>query len=167
VPRRLVLIRHAEAAPAASDADRPLTDRGLQQAAALGRWLQRGGLAPDRAVVSRARRAAETWERAAARMTAPPAPIVDARIYDNTVEALLTVLAETPSETGIVALVGHNPSIGTLASVLDDGAGSPSARRDLQAGFPTGCVAVFGLELPFDAVTPGIATLEACAVPHA
>jgi phosphohistidine phosphatase len=166
VQRRLVLIRHAEAAQAASDADRPLTDRGFQQAAALGRWLQRGGLVPDRVVVSRARRAAQTWERAAARMTSPPAPIVEARIYDNTVDALLTVLAETPSEAGIVALVGHNPSIGTLASVLDDGAGSPSARRDLQAGFPTACVAVFDLGTAFDAIAPESATLTACAVPQ-
>jgi phosphohistidine phosphatase len=167
VQRRLVLIRHAEAAGAAVDVDRPLTDQGVEQAAALGRWLQQNALTPDRVVVSVAVRAGRTWERAAAQLTSPPTPIVDERIYDNTVEALLAVIHETPTDDGVVAIVGHNPSIGVLASILDDGEGSPAARRDLQAGFPTGCVAVFTLETPFDAIAPGGATLTAFIVPRA
>jgi phosphohistidine phosphatase len=149
------------------DADRPLTDQGLQQAAAVGRWLQDAGLVPDRVVVSPAFRAIRTWEGAAGQLTTPPTPIVDERIYDNTVEALLAVVGETPADGGIVAVVGHNPSIGVLASLLDDGEGSPSARRDLQAGFPTGAVAAFTLGTPFDAIAPDSATLTAFAVPRA
>ena len=87
-------------------------------------------------------------------------PIVDARIYDNTVEALLAVLRETPEDVQTVAVVGHNPSIGELAAVLDDGQGIASARRDLAAGFPTGGVAVFSLAAPFAAIEPGGATLS-------
>jgi phosphohistidine phosphatase len=167
VPRRLVLIRHAQAAEAVADADRPLTADGEEQAARLGRWLTHAGLVPDRVAVSPARRAAQTWQRAAAQLTGPPAPIVEPRIYGNTVDLLLAVIQETPAEVGTVALVGHNPSIGTLASVLDDGAGSPLARRALRAGCPTGCVAVFDLEQPFDAVAPESATLTTCTVPRA
>ena len=44
-----------------------------------------------------------------------------------------------------VALVGHNPSIGELTHVLDDGDGEAAARQALEAGFPTGTVAVFDL----------------------
>jgi phosphohistidine phosphatase len=166
VQRRLVLVRHAQAAHAAADADRPLTDQGEEQAAAIGRWLQDAGLVPDRVVVSPALRAIRTWERAAAQLATPPAPVVDERIYDNTVEELLGVIGETPADGGTVAVVGHNPSIGVLASLLDDGEGSPSARRDLQAGFPTGAVAVFTLGTAFDALAPGSATLTALAVPR-
>ena len=165
--RRLVLIRHARAADAAVDADRPLTREGEQQAAAVGRWLRKAGLVPDRVVVSPARRAAQTWQRAATQLPSLPDPDVDRRIYDNAVEFLLAVIQETPAEVGTLAVVGHNPSIGTLASVLDDGAGSPSARGNLQSGFPTGCVAAFDLGTPFDVLAPESATLTACHVPLA
>jgi phosphohistidine phosphatase len=165
--RRLVLIRHAQAAQAAVDADRPLTDRGAEQAAALGRWLHHAGLTPSRVVVSPALRAAQTWDLAARQLTAPPPPIVEERIYENTPGALLAVIHEAPGEGGIVAVVGHNPSIGFLASVLDDGEGSPSATRNLRAGFPPGGVAVFTVETPFDAVAPGTARLTTCTVPRA
>lgn len=164
--RRLVLLRHAQAADAATDADRPLTPEGELQAGAIGRWLRNAGLVPDRVVISPARRAAQTWQRAAAQLPSPPPPVVDQRMYDNAVEYLLAVLYEIPADAATVALVGHNPSIGTLASILDDGAGAPLARQALRAGFPTGCVAVFDLELPFDAIAPECATLTACTVPH-
>jgi phosphohistidine phosphatase len=159
-------MRHAQAAHGPVDADRPLTDHGAEQAAALGRWLAQAGLAPDRVVVSPARRAAETWDRAAAQLTAPPAPITDARIYDNTVEALLDVIQDSPADGEIVAVVGHNPSVGVLASVLDDGEGDPSALRNLHAGFPPGGVAVFTLETPFDSLEPGTARLTDLTVPR-
>jgi phosphohistidine phosphatase len=165
--RHLVLIRHAQAAQAAVDADRPLTDRGAEQAAALGRWLHQAALPPDRVVVSPALRAVRTWESAALQLTRPPSPIVEERIYDNTPGALLAVIHEAPGNGGILAVVGHNPSIGFLASVLDDGEGSPSARRNLRAGFPPGGVAVFTLGTPFDAVAPGTARLTTFTVPHA
>ena len=165
-PRRLLLVRHAEAAHSAIDADRPLTDRGTRQAAAMGGWLKRSGLVPDSVVVSSARRAIQTWERAAARIGPEPEPIVDARIYDNTVEALLAIIREAPEDVQTVAVVGHNPSVGLLASVLDGGDGSPAARRDLEAGFPTGTVAVFTLDVPFSEVAPGTATLVDFATPR-
>ena len=167
-PRRVLLVRHAKAAEGAVDLERPLTHKGARQAAAIGSWLEQSGLVPDRVVVSPARRAAQTWEAAGA-VLAPPArpPIVDARIYDNSVEALLAVLQETPEDVQTVALVGHNPSIGELAAVLDDGQGKASARRDLAAGFPTGGVSVFSVAGPFAAIEPGGATLRDFTKPGA
>jgi phosphohistidine phosphatase len=159
-PRRLLLVRHAKAAAGPVDADRPLTERGARQAAALGAWLAQAGLVPDRVVVSPARRAVETWKRAGASLGEGHQPVVDERIYDNTVEALLAAIRETPEGVRTLAVVGHNPSVGELAGVLDDGQGSPAARRDVDAGFPTGAVAVFLLATPFAGLTPGAATLS-------
>jgi phosphohistidine phosphatase len=164
-PRRLLLIRHAQAANGPVDADRPLTGHGERRAEAIGSWLERSGLAPDRVLVSPARRAARTWDLAGAPVTSGPQPIVDERIYDNTVEALLEVLRETPEDVGTLAVVGHNPSVGQLAVDLDDGGGSPQARRDVGAGFPAGGVAVFRLPVPFASIAPGAATLDDFAVP--
>jgi phosphohistidine phosphatase len=94
LPRRLLLVRHAKAAQGGVDADRPLTKRGIRQAAAIGAWLEHAGLVPDRVVVSPARRAAQTWERAGAPLEPAPQLIVDERIYDNTVESLLEAIRE-------------------------------------------------------------------------
>jgi phosphohistidine phosphatase len=163
--RRLLLVRHAKAAQGPVDSDRPLTGRGERQAAALGAWIEQTGLAPDRVLVSPARRAAQTWELASAPLAPVLPPMVDERIYDNTVEALLAAIREAPADVRTLAVVGHNPSIGELAAVLDDGQGNPTARRDVDAGFPTGGIAVFDLATPFTAIAPGSATLSAFTVP--
>lgn len=164
-PRRLLLIRHARAANGPVDLERPLTEQGMRQAAALGSWLTQVRLVPDRVMVSPARRAVQTWEQASAALVTGVRPIVDARIHDNTVDALLTAIRGTPEDVLIVAVVGHNPSVGELVSALDDGRGSPDARREVGAGFPAGGAAVFDLAVPFAAVGPGAATLSDFRVP--
>ena len=162
---RLLLIRHAQAADAPADRDRPLTAKGTRAAAAIGAWLQQAGYVPDRVLVSSALRAQQTWAAAAETLGSAPEPTVDPRIYDNTVEAVLDVIGEVSDDTGTVAVVGHNPSMGELAFSLDDGTGSDSARRKLHAGFPTGAVAVFRLETSFADLAPGRATLGDLTVP--
>ena len=147
------------------DVDRPLTEHGVRQAAAIGSWLQRAGLAPDAVLVSPARRAAQTWEGAGAALVPGPRPIVDERIYDNTVEALVAAVRAVSDDVRTLALVGHNPSIEELVRVLDDGQGSPVARREVEAGFRAGGVAVLDLAAPFTAVGPGAATLNDFRVP--
>jgi phosphohistidine phosphatase len=157
VPLRLLLVRHAQAGNAPLDRDRPLTDRGLRQAAGIGSWLAGAGLVPDRAVVSPALRAVQTWETAVADISPDIAADLEPRIYENTVEDLLAVINETSDVVQTLALFGHNPSIGALAADLD---GGPDARHDLEIGFPAGAVAVFVLDTPFADVAAGTATLE-------
>jgi phosphohistidine phosphatase len=164
-PRRLLLIRHARAAGGPVDLERPLTAEGVQQAAALGAWLEHAGLVPDRILVSPARRAVQTWEQAGAALSSGAQPMGDARVGDNTVDALLAAIRETPEDVLSVAVVGHNPSIGELAGVLDDGRSDPGARRGVESGFPAGGVAVFDLAVSFAAVGPGAATLRDFRVP--
>jgi phosphohistidine phosphatase len=164
-PSRLLLIRHAQAAGGTVDADRPLTEPGARHAAAIGAWLTGAGVVPARVLVSPARRAVQTWEQAGTALAGEPQPIVDPRIYDNTVEALLEVLRDTPEDLGTVVLVGHNPSVRELAGVLDDGDGPDAARQALDAGFPPGGVAVFDLGVPFSGIAPGTATLRDLTVP--
>ena len=166
-PRRLVLVRHAQAADAPVDAERPLTGLGARRAAAIGSWLEQSGLLPDHVLVSPARRAAQTWEQASQQLPQAPTPTVEGRIYDNTVEAVLAAVRDVPDDVATLVVVGHNPAIGELTVALDDGSGDPRARQDVQAGFPTGGVAVFSLSAPLDAVAPGSARLESFAVPGA
>jgi phosphohistidine phosphatase len=163
-PRRLLLIRHAQAGNAPLDADRPLTEHGTEQARAIGAWLADRALVPDRVVVSPARRAAQTWATAAAQLTSVE-PTVDRRIYDNTFDAVLAAIRETPDAIRCLAVVGHNPSIGALAHELDDGRGPAAARDSLAIGFPAGGVAVLELAEPFTALAPAAATVTDVLLP--
>jgi phosphohistidine phosphatase len=163
--RRLLLIRHAQAANAPLDRDRPLTDDGAGRAEAIGAWLAESGLVPDRVLVSPALRARQTWERASVALDAGGEPDADQRIYDNTVDDLLAVISEVPDEVGTLAVVGHNPSIGALAAELADGAGAAAAQQQVDVGFRAGGVAVFDLPGPFSTIGPGQATLSDYRVP--
>lgn len=140
--RRLVLVRHAEAAAATEpDRDRPLVAPGLAAAAALGRWLADRGIRPDRVVISPSRRTRQTWQ-----LVAPaeaPAAELDERIYDNTVDALLAVVRETAPDVQTLLLVGHNPATAGLAAAFD-----PGVRR-----FPMSGAAIFALDEWADAPT--------------
>jgi phosphohistidine phosphatase len=162
---RLLLIRHAQAANAPLDRDRPLTEDGARHAAAIGEWLADAGLVPERVLVSPALRARETWERACAALGEHPGPTVDDRIYENTVDDLLAVLGEVTDDVSTLAVVGHNPSIGALAAEIDDAQGEPAAREQLDRGFPAGGVAVFDLPGGFAGISPGTATLGSFRVP--
>ena len=59
---QLVIVRHAEAAPGAPDALRPLTPTGHKHAEALGAELREQGIEPDAVVSSPLVRARETAE---------------------------------------------------------------------------------------------------------
>ena len=163
--RRLVLIRHARAANAAVDRDRPLTADGEQHAAAIGAWLEQAGVLPDLVLVSPALRAQQTWQAAASSLTSPPDVSVEERIYDNTVDDLLAVIADAPDHLATLVVVGHNPSVGEFAAALDDGEGDADARNALESGFPAGAVAVFSLAGQFDEAGDGTGTLTDLTVP--
>ena len=157
--RRLVLVRHAEAAAAPVDRDRPLTARGERQAGAVGAWLARNGVAPERVLVSPARRTLQSWDRIRVSLSSAPEPVVDERVYDNTVEGLLELLREADEEVQDVILVGHNPAVAQLVRVLDGGAGSEPARGKLAAGFPPASVALLDVGTPLAVLGPGGARL--------
>lgn len=135
--RRLLLLRHGEARPAAgggSDLDRELTDTGRAAAAKAGRVLAQAGIAPDLALVSPAVRTRQTWAAARAAWSDPP-PDREARgLYDQAPAQLLR-MAETAGAASVM-LVAHNPGLQALAGGL-----APSEPR-LARGFPPGSLAV-------------------------
>jgi phosphohistidine phosphatase len=162
--RQLVLVRHAKAGEGAVDRDRPLADRGVAEAPAVGRWLAQQGIVPDRVVVSPARRARQTWELAAGELGPAAEPVLDDRVYGNTPEDLLEIVRETPAEVRTLAIVGHNPGIQDLAMALDDGRGDDAGRRELTAKYRTSGVAVFDVGDPWAEVRS--ATLTGFAAPR-
>lgn len=165
--RRLLLIRHAKAVSSGEpDVERELADQGTADAAAIGRWLAEQGLIPDRVVVSPATRAGQTWALAAGPAGATVEPVVDERVYRNTVDDLLGVTRDTPADVRTLALVGHNPSIEDLAIGLDDGVGDEAARTELTRNYPTSGVAVFAIGSDWSALASGAGTVIGFAAPR-
>jgi phosphohistidine phosphatase len=166
VGRTLLLIRHAKAVQDAdTDRARELTARGRRDGEALGQWLSDHDLVPERIVVSPARRAGQTWD-AAATVTGGPAAEVDERIYDNSMDSLLSVARETPDQVSSVAIVGHNPSMHAFAYSLDSGSGSAAASEALASAYPTSAVAVFDVTSEWADVTLGRVALLDFTVPR-
>lgn len=153
--RELILLRHAHAEPAIDgqpDLDRPLTEQGLAEAQAAGRWLTEQGLVPDRVLCSPARRARETLE-AVLEATGYVEQRLEERIYEATA-GTLAELADAHRETERLLLVGHNPGLEHLAALMHSGQSGD------YRGMPTSSVVV--LKLPLDAtIEPGVATLSA------
>jgi phosphohistidine phosphatase len=72
----------------------------------------------DLAIVSPATRARSTWDLVAAELDVRPGTRIDDRVYAASDEQLLTVVRELPDDIETVVLVGHNPGIDDLASLL-------------------------------------------------
>jgi phosphohistidine phosphatase len=162
--RRVVLVRHAKAAAGEDDHERPLTDRGVRDATEVGRWLALSGMQADRVVSSTARRARQTWDHAATVLDWAPEILDEHRMYDNTVDALLAIIHETPPEVGTLVLVGHNPSIGELAAALDDGTGDADSRDALARSYPTSGVSSFDVPTEWAGLEPGGAAVTSFVV---
>ncbi|MFE4467223.1 SixA phosphatase family protein [Leifsonia sp. NPDC056824] len=120
--RTLILLRHAKSdwSGALPDIERPLAERGNAQAPLAGRWLASHGGVIDLAIVSPAQRARETWQLASAELDPAPPVRFDERVYAASADELLSVVRETPDEARTLILVGHNPGMEQLASLLAD-----------------------------------------------
>jgi len=149
--RELILLRHAEAqelCDGETDRDRRLTERGHDEAVAKGRWLADHKLSIDRVLCSPARRTLQTAE-----LALPNLPITEApEIYGAELVDLITLIDENKEVTTLV-LVGHNPGIEQLVSLLVEG------HTDDYRGMPPGGLA--RLRVAPGPLEPGSATLEA------
>jgi phosphohistidine phosphatase len=119
--KRLLLLRHGEAEPAAaanSDFERALTPHGRLQALAAAHQLSRARHLPETMIVSPALRARETALIVAARLERVRALQFESTAYPGSPEALRQLIHMAPSESRTLLLVGHNPGLSDLARQL-------------------------------------------------
>jgi phosphohistidine phosphatase len=111
---RLVLVRHAEAAPGTPDELRALTREGHEQARRLGDQLRADGIEPDAVLSSPLIRARETASDLG--FGAPEA--LDELAPGATEESVRAAVADR-GET--VVVVAHQPDCGQIAAALSGG----------------------------------------------
>lgn len=163
-----MVMRHAKAEQIAdTDHDRPLADRGVADADEAGRWLAGRGVVPDHAMVSSARRTRQTWDAVAGGAGWQVQPHVDDGLYAAGPDTALDLVREVPDRARAVILIGHNPTVGYLAQLLDDGEGDPGVAVEMVGGFPTCAVTVFDYDGEWCDLTAGSATPRAFHVGRA
>lgn len=185
----LVLMRHGEAGFAARDRARPLTLRGREEAASQARAIARvvGGI--DVAVVSEAARTQQTLAALRSAGLAVARVWEEASLYSRGGEGLLDTLraldrcgiegavreaddVEAGFEADAVLVVGHEPTMSTLAGLLATrekdlhesqghapfralrGAGATRADHSFRHGFST-AMAVVGHVESWSSLAPG------------
>lgn len=108
----LILWRHAHAEGGEPDSNRNLTSKGQRQAKRMARWLHDFLPTQVRILCSPANRARQTAD--ALRI---PYEICDAIAPERSAQELLKV-SGWPNGDEAIVLVGHNPAISELASLL-------------------------------------------------
>ena len=151
--KRLYILRHAKAAPGEPGQDdhaRALTLRGIADAEAMAHYLRKNGARIDRVLVSTAARTVQTADVVLRELQMPPRADYRDALYLASPGKILTLLQATPARAEAVMVIGHNPGLEELASLL---AREPVRRKErerrdvLEEKFPTAALAVLDFDI--------------------
>lgn len=117
--KKLLLIRHAKATHETGyiDFERPLQERGLQDAAIMAGRLKEKNLIPQILVASPALRTLSTANVFSQHLAVTQLQ-TNKDIYEATTLALIKVINSLPDEYDFIGLVGHNPGMSDLLYYL-------------------------------------------------
>jgi phosphohistidine phosphatase len=120
--KTLFLVRHAKSSrddPSLPDRDRPLDERGKQDAPKMGKRLAKRDVKPELLLSSPALRALTTSQLIAEEIGYKLKDIVvDDRLYASNADDLLAVIRALDRNLNRVMLFGHNPEFTDLAHRL-------------------------------------------------
>lgn len=112
----LILWRHAEAEPGEPDVGRRLTAKGQKQSVRVAQWLERHLPGRCRILVSPADRAQQTAESLGRKFKTVP------ELAPGATAAAVLGAVGWPHQKDAVLVVGHQPTLGHVASLLLAGA---------------------------------------------
>jgi phosphohistidine phosphatase len=141
--RQLLLLRHAKSSWAEDelhDRDRPLSERGMRDAALMARTIAGRDLVPDRILCSPARRVSETLDRLRPHLPASTGVVVIEALYGLPGD-YRAIIAGNGESARRLLVIGHNPLIQATALALVRNGDAP-LRQHLAAKYPTGALAV-------------------------
>ncbi|MBF0288531.1 MAG: histidine phosphatase family protein [SAR324 cluster bacterium] len=164
--KTVYLLRHAKSSwddPYLDDHDRPLAPRGLKAAPIMGQVLASFENPPTLAISSTAARAHHTAtivSNVFHDQELPLAVKTDARIYGASLQTLLEIMQALPSQQDTVLLVGHNPEMEGIVSILCTG------RVEGNIRMPTAAAACLTFDVgAWDQIGGGYGTLNVLITP--
>jgi phosphohistidine phosphatase len=149
--KRLYLLRHAKTVPTEPDQDdhaRALTVRGMHDASAMARYLLKNGFMPELMLVSTSARTRQTADLVLREIDATPE--YRETLYLAEADKILGLVQAAPPGVSALMVVGHNPGLEELATLL---AREPVRRRErarrdvLEEKFPTAALAVLDFDI--------------------
>ena len=151
--KRLVLLRHAKAIPAApdlDDRDRRLAGRGRSDAIRIGQFLKEESCVPELVLCSTALRTRETLELVVPQLGAAPVIRLLPELYLARWLTIVNLVRQVREKADTMMIVGHNPGLEECAKKLARPPGDTKARKLhqlLQSEYPTAAVAVFEFDV--------------------
>ena len=121
--KTLLLLRHAKSSwkqPELHDHDRPLNKRGKKEAPIVGSYLKDNDLVPDLILSSTARRAHDAAQSVLEESGFPGQIDLYQDLYLSDTSCYLDILRYLPDDANRVLVVGHNPDLEELLTLLTD-----------------------------------------------
>ena len=162
--KTLYILRHAKAEAGASNQDdheRALTQRGIDDAKALGEYLRRQHIKPEKVLCSTAMRTRQTCQQL---QLATPAEYTD-RLYLASANQMLDVIAHTPDSANSVLVIGHNPGVHQLCMQLAK-MGDATLLLDLGQRFPTCSFTAIAIDTSWNHISAAKGTLQTFLMPE-
>lgn len=147
VTKKLYLMRHAQASSSASDdKSRPLTPKGIEDAAKAGSFLKSKNYIPDLILCSPAKRTQETLAQLNKTLEVMDVQFPEI-LYSGTLGDYYSYIQHCDDRISSIMMIGHNPTIYGLVSKLA-GDGADSAMNRLSEGYPPASISVIECSLP-------------------
>ncbi len=120
--KKLYILRHAQKSEEeyADDYDRPLTQKGLNDAKNMAQLLLEKGVHLDCILASPSKRTRQTSEIFAEGLSYHKNIIYNQTLYMGYVNEVKEIVSYTYDEVDTLLLVGHNPSLTALCITLND-----------------------------------------------
>jgi phosphohistidine phosphatase len=119
--KNLILLRHAKSSwkdPSILDFDRPLSNRGKNDAPIIAEILKSKNIKIDLIISSGSKRTADTAEIFAERISYSSHIRIENKLYEATAMRILEIIKNVDELYSNLLLVAHNPGITQLANFL-------------------------------------------------
>lgn len=166
----LFLLRHAKAVPTGkekADFDRPLNERGQDDALKMAALFEDQGFNPEAILCSPSLRTRQTLAPLLTLLDDAKTEFPD-DLYLIDAPKLLKRLRKQATQLSTLLVIGHNPGIEDLALVLADpeADGDAAGLARMREKYPTGSLAVLKLKIDdWSGLGPGTCRLEAFVRP--
>lgn len=117
--KTIYLLRHAKADKSPiNDMGRDLSGKGRRQAESIGQWMSENRVMPDWIISSSAKRTEATAKICSGRISYQRSIRFEDRLYHASSDTYLDIIAALNDKYESVMMVGHNPAISALGTVL-------------------------------------------------
>ncbi len=139
--KKLLLMRHAKSDwnnPGLKDHDRPLNDRGKNDAPRMGKFLRQTDNIPELILASSARRVKETVEGVSSEWEHQPEVVFLDELYSGSYRGYFEIIQNHSKPVDSIMVIGHNPTMEDTAAALSCGSNTSSVLI-----FPTAAIACY------------------------